>query len=209
MFLRNHIFTTLPEMFKISIKVLQSRADITIHQIMSDLKEANRMKHWLRSQMLSRKHCTLHKEEEVVVNGVEEVEEAIVEKEDVAISAPRGGVAGAAPTPTTSKTVGRRIVITTNNHEVVIRKAETAMNAEKQNTSREIVQSDEMGVEMEMEVEMEAAADSTAKAMEPVAEVEVDSTVEASEKILDQEVNGQGNGYYGQKLLENGPNNQQ
>jgi hypothetical protein len=39
MVLRNHIFTTLPEMFKISIKVLQSRADITIHQIMSDLKE--------------------------------------------------------------------------------------------------------------------------------------------------------------------------
>ena len=64
-------------------------------------------------------------------------------------------------------------------------------------------------MEMEVEAEMEVAADSTAKAMEPVAEVEVDSTVEASEKILDQEVNGQGNGYYGQKLLENGPNNQQ
>jgi len=37
--LRNHIFTTLLEMFKISIKVLQSQVDITIHQIMSDLKE--------------------------------------------------------------------------------------------------------------------------------------------------------------------------
>jgi len=32
MILRNHIFTTLPEMFKISIKMLQSRADITVHQ---------------------------------------------------------------------------------------------------------------------------------------------------------------------------------
>ena len=39
MVLKNHIFTTLPEMFKISIKVLQSRADVTIRQIMSDLKE--------------------------------------------------------------------------------------------------------------------------------------------------------------------------
>jgi len=39
MVLRNHIFTTLPDMFKISIKVLQSRVDIMIHQIMSDLKE--------------------------------------------------------------------------------------------------------------------------------------------------------------------------
>jgi len=39
MVLRNHIFTRLPEMFKTSIKLLQSRADITIHQIMSDLKE--------------------------------------------------------------------------------------------------------------------------------------------------------------------------
>jgi len=148
------------------------------------------MKHWLRSQMLSRKHCTLSKEEEVVVEGVKEVEEAIVEEENVAISAPRGGVAGAAPTPTTSKTAGRRIVITTNDHKVVTRKAETAMNAEKQDISREIVQSDEMGVEMEMEmeVEMEAAADSTAKAMEPVAEAEADSMVEVSEKILDQKV---------------------
>jgi hypothetical protein len=39
MVLRNHIFTTLPEMFKINIKVLQSRPEMTIHQIMSDLKE--------------------------------------------------------------------------------------------------------------------------------------------------------------------------
>jgi len=39
MVLKNHSFTTLPEMFKISIKVLQSRADVTIRQIMSDLKE--------------------------------------------------------------------------------------------------------------------------------------------------------------------------
>jgi len=126
----------------------------------------------------------------VVVEGVEKVEEAIVEEEDVAISTPRGGAAGSAPTPTTSKTVGRRIVITTNDHEVVIRKAETAMNAEKQDTSREIVQSDEIGVEMEMEVEaeMEVAADSTAKAMELVAEAEADSMGEAIEKILDQEV---------------------
>jgi len=39
MVLNNHIFATLPEMFKISVKVLQSRADVTICQIMSDLKE--------------------------------------------------------------------------------------------------------------------------------------------------------------------------
>jgi len=39
MILRNHIFTTLPKMFKISIKMLQSRADITVHQIMTELKE--------------------------------------------------------------------------------------------------------------------------------------------------------------------------
>ena len=108
----------------------------------------------------------------------------------MAISAPRGGTAGAAPTPTTSKTVGRRIVITTNGHKVVIRKAETAMNAEKQDTSREIVQSDEMGVEIEMEMEagMEVAVDSMAKAMEPVPEAEADSTVKVAKKILDQKV---------------------
>jgi hypothetical protein len=39
MVLINHILTTLPEMFKISIKVLQTRADLTIHQIINDLKE--------------------------------------------------------------------------------------------------------------------------------------------------------------------------
>jgi hypothetical protein len=144
------------------------------------------MKHWPQSQMLSWKHCTRSKEEEVVVVGVEEDEETIVEEEVVAISALRGGAAGATPTPTTSKTVGRRIVTTTNGHEVVIRKVETAMNAEKQDTSREIVQSDEMGAETEMEMQtvMEVAADSTAKAMEKILDqedmdpvkVEVDTT---------------------------------
>jgi hypothetical protein len=61
------------------------------------------------------------------------------------------------------------------------------MNAEKQDTSREIVQSDEIGVEMEMEVEMEAAVDSTAKAMEPVAKMEADSTAKSMEEILVRE----------------------
>ena len=125
-----------------------------------------------------------------MVEGVKKVKEAIVEEEDMAISAPRGGTVGTASTPTTSKTVGRRIVITTNSHEVVLRKAETAINAEKQDTLREIVQRDEMGVEMEMEMEaeMEVAVDSMAKAMEQVPEAEAYSTVEASEKILDQKV---------------------
>jgi len=39
MVLKNHIFTTLPEMFKITVKMLQSRADVTVRQIISDLKE--------------------------------------------------------------------------------------------------------------------------------------------------------------------------
>jgi len=200
MVLRNHIFTTLPEMFKISIKVLQSRADIMIHQIMSNLKECE------QNEALATKPDAvseaLYSEQGGRGGGqgafritkslrlVEEDEEAIVEEEDVAISTLRGGAAGAAPTPTTSKTVGRRIVITTNNHEVLIRKAETVMNAEKQDKSREIVQSDEMGVEMKMEIEAEteAAADSMAKAMEPVTEAEVDSMVQVSEKILDLKV---------------------
>jgi hypothetical protein len=40
MVLMNHIFTTRPEMFKISIKVLQTGADLTIHHIVNDLKES-------------------------------------------------------------------------------------------------------------------------------------------------------------------------
>jgi hypothetical protein len=88
------------------------------------------MKLWPRSQMLSRKLCTLSKEEEAVVaEGVEEDVETIGEVEDA--EAPRGGAAGVAPTATTSRTVGRKTVTTTNGHEEVIRKAETAMNAEK------------------------------------------------------------------------------
>jgi len=39
MVLKTHIFTTLPEMFKISIKMLQSQANVTIRQVMTDLKE--------------------------------------------------------------------------------------------------------------------------------------------------------------------------
>jgi hypothetical protein len=79
--------------------------------------------------MLSQKPCTLSKEKEVVVEGVEEDEETIAEAEGAGVL--RGGAAGAALAATTSKTVGRKTVTTTNGHEEVIRKAETAMNAEK------------------------------------------------------------------------------
>jgi hypothetical protein len=140
--------------------------------------------------MLSRKPYTLNKVNEVVVEGVEEVEETIVEEEAVEVS--RGGAAGAAPTPIASKTVGRKIVTTTNGHEEAIRKAETAMNAGKQDTSREIVQSDETGTEtatkmrteMKFEVEMEAAVDSMAKDMEPVLVMEADSTAKTMEPLV-------------------------
>jgi hypothetical protein len=77
----------------------------------------------------------------------------------------------------------------------VIKKAETAMNAEKQDTSRETVKRDEMEVEMEMgaerqmEVEMEAEVDTTATAMEPVPVSEtVDPMVNAMEVVLEMEV---------------------
>jgi hypothetical protein len=71
----------------------------------------------------------------------------------------------------------------------VIKKAETAMNAEKQDFSREIVQSNEMGAEMEMEEEMEMEVDSTATVLEPVPEMEtVDSTATAMEPVLETEV---------------------
>jgi len=39
MVLKNQIFTTLPEMFKVNIKMLQTRADVTIKQVLSDLRE--------------------------------------------------------------------------------------------------------------------------------------------------------------------------
>jgi hypothetical protein len=159
------------------------------------------MKHWPRSQMLSRKPYTLNKAKEVVVEGVEEDEEIIVEEEAAEVS--RGGAAGAAPIPIASKTAGRKIVTTTNGHEEVIRKAETAMNAEKQDTSREIVQNDEIGVEtatkmrteMNMAVEtetvaeMETEVDSMAKDMEPVLATEVDSMakVKAMEPVPEVE----------------------
>jgi len=127
------------------------------------------MKHWPRNQMLSQKLYTLSKEEEVVVTEVEEDEETtFADEEDKVTSGPKSGAAGAAPILTTLTIVGRRTA-TTNGREVVIGRAETAMNAEKQDTSRRIVQS----VEAEMEAEMVT---------------EADSTVEASEKILDQEV---------------------
>jgi hypothetical protein len=120
----------------------------------------------------------------VAVEGVEEDEETIfAEEEDVEISAPRGGAAGAAPTLTPSTTVGRKTVTTTNGHEAAIRIVKTAMNAEKLDTSGEIVQSDEMraemetGVEMEMQIQVEVAVDSMA--MEPVLEMETDSTAKA------------------------------
>jgi len=78
--------------------------------------------------MLSQKLCTLSKEEEVVAEGVEEDVEPFEEEEDV--EAPQGGAAGAAPAATTLTTVGRKTV-TTNGHEEVIKKAETATNVEK------------------------------------------------------------------------------
>jgi hypothetical protein len=107
--------------------------------------------------MQCRNLCTLSKEEEVVAEGVEKDVETIGEEEDT--EALRGGAAGAAPTATTSTTVGRKTVtITTNGHEEVIKKAETAMNAEKQDTSTETVQSDEMGAETETEVDPIAMA---------------------------------------------------
>jgi len=53
MVLKNHIFTTLPEMFKISIKVLQSRPDVTIRQIMSDLKKCE------QNEALAKARCCL------------------------------------------------------------------------------------------------------------------------------------------------------
>jgi glucose-6-phosphate dehydrogenase assembly protein OpcA len=67
----------------------------------------------------------------------------------------------------------------------VIKKVETAMNAEKQDISREIVQSNKMGAEMEMEEEMEMEVDSTATSMELVLETEVDSTAKAMELVLE------------------------
>jgi hypothetical protein len=152
--------------------------------------------------MLSRKPYTLNKAKEVEVEGVEEDEETIVEEEAAEVS--RGGAAGAVPIPIASKTVGRKIVTTTNGHEEVIRKAETAMNAEKPDTSSEIVQNDEievetatklrtemkMAVETETAVETEMVADSMAKDMEPVLVTEVDSTakVKAMEPVLEVEV---------------------
>jgi len=39
MVLKNHIFTTHLEMLKINIKMLQSRADVTVQQVLNDLKE--------------------------------------------------------------------------------------------------------------------------------------------------------------------------
>jgi len=39
MVLKNHIFTTLLEMLKINIKMLQSRADVTVQQVLNDLKK--------------------------------------------------------------------------------------------------------------------------------------------------------------------------
>jgi len=67
----------------------------------------------------------------VVFGEVEEDEETtFADEEDKVISGPKSGAAGAGPTLTTSKTVGRKKVTTTNGHEE-IRKAETAVNAEK------------------------------------------------------------------------------
>jgi hypothetical protein len=102
-------------------------------------------------------------------------------------------------TPTTSTTVGRKTVTTTKGHEEVIKKAGTAMSAEKQDISGKIVQSDEMGAEMvtemgaemgvEMEAGMEMETDSTAKvkAMELVPEMEADSTAMVMEPVLEME----------------------
>jgi hypothetical protein len=88
------------------------------------------MKPWLRSWLLCQKLCTLSREEEVVVEGVEEDVETIGEEEDAEIL--RSGAAGAAPTGTTLTTAGRKTVITTtNSREKVLKKAETAMNVEK------------------------------------------------------------------------------
>jgi hypothetical protein len=140
-----------------------------------------------------------------MAEGVEADVETIEEEEDM--EAPHGGAAGEAPTVTTSTTVARKTVTTKNCYEEVIRKAETAMNAKKQDTSREIIQSDKIGVEMvtemgvememgaememevEMEVEMEAEVDTTATAMELVTDMKtVDSKVKAMELVLEMEV---------------------
>jgi hypothetical protein len=60
---------------------------------------------------------------------------------------------------------------------MIIKTAETTMNAEKQDTSRETVQSEEMAAEMEMEVVMGTVVDSTAR--KPVLKMETDSTAKA------------------------------
>ena len=52
--------------------------------------------HWPKSQMLSRKPCTLSKEEEVAVEVVAGDEEGIAEAEEVVTGAPRCGAAGVA-----------------------------------------------------------------------------------------------------------------
>jgi len=182
MVLKNHIFTTLPEMFKISIKVLHSRADVTIRQIMSDLKECEPNEALAtKPDAVSEALYSQQGRRGVLVMEVEEDEETtFADEADKVTSGPKSGAAGAAPILTTLTIVGRRTA-TTNGREVVIGRAETAMNAEKQDTSRRIVQS----VKAEMEAEMVTEVDSTVKAMELVQEVESDSTVEASEKILD------------------------
>jgi len=142
------------------------------------------MKCWPRNQMLSWKPYTLSEEEEVVAGEVEEDEETtFVDEEGKVTSGPKSGAAGAAgaaPILITSTIVGRRTAIT-NGLEVVIKRAGSAMNAEKQDTSRRIVQS--------VEAEMVTPADLTpVKAMEPVPEVEVDSTVKAIEPVPEVEV---------------------
>jgi hypothetical protein len=94
----------------------------------------------------------------------------------------RGGRGGRGDPP-------RWCITTTNGYEEVIKKAETAMNAEKQDISREIVQSNKIGAEMEMEEEMEMEVDSTATVLKPVPEMEtVDSTATAMELVLETAV---------------------
>jgi len=117
----------------------------------------------------------------VVAGEVEEDEETtFADAEGKVTSGPKSGAAGAAPILITSTIVGRRTAIT-NGLEVVIKRAGSAMNAEKQDTPRRIVQS--------VEAEMVAPADLTpVKTMEPVPETEVDFTVKAMEPVLETEV---------------------
>jgi len=156
--------------------------------------------------MQSQKPYILSNVEEVVVWEVEEDEETtFADEEGKVTSGPKSGAAGAAPILITSTIVGRRTAIT-NGLEVVIKRAGAAMNAEKQDTSRRIVQSIKaemvatvglmvkamepvLDTELDFTVKAkepapEVEVDSTVKAMEPVPEVEVDSTVRRSRKLL-------------------------